>query len=363
MNKVEGSLTLTGIMDGTSLNGVLLVEGNPFIQRYSKGTNKFVPDFEVGDFDKRLLPTAILLITDTSDGSVLIPNPSTIKWKYNEVVLTFGEDNLCTNDGLEGVFEKIPSKPTIINGTSYNLPAIKVKKNLVPISGYDNDRLSVSGTVEMGGYQMPFQEVSKEVIIQETTGNAYTMNLVSENGQQISSTVKSIRVRADIYKDGGLLGEVAGITYKWDKVTSNGEVAMGTNREQTVTNKDVDSVLVLRCTATINSDKISAFITIVDISDPYIVQFDLTGTKGGTYIRKGETLKITPKAVKRSDNSQSVSGAISWNWSVLDNEGNPFTISGKPSSKFTADSVDVSFADIVRANMGMPISVGAEIII
>ena len=198
-NKVEAGFTLIGLMDGTTLNGFLRVEGLPLVQRYNKGTNAFVPDFEADGFPEGNLPTAVVIIRDTADGDVMIPTAGSVVWKYNGVELTFGEDDLCTTDGLEGVFKKIDSRSTVIDSVTYNLPAIQVRKNLVPISGYDNDRLSVSGSIEVGGNSVAFSEISKEVIIQEATGNAYSIKIDDDKGQQLTQENETLTATCHIY--------------------------------------------------------------------------------------------------------------------------------------------------------------------
>lgn len=357
-NKVEAGFTLIGLMDGTTLNGFLRIEGNPLVQRYNKGTNVFVPDFEADGFPEANLPTAVLIIRDTADGDVMIPQAGSLVWKYNGVELEFGADNLCTTDGLEGVFLKIDSRSTVIGGQTYNLPALQVRKNLVPISGYDNDRLSVSGTIEVGGNAIAFAEISKEVIIQESTGNAYSMTITDDKGFYLVTENNSLTAKCNIYKDGNELTDYNGITFKWEKLLGTGNVAMGTARTQVVTNADVDNVLLLRCTATINGETISETVTITDVSDPYEVYFSITGITGNA-IRVNETAVITPKARKRSDGTEAT--VSSWSWSIRDNAGNAFTLTGKDGATFNAASASVTYADIKRAGMGISGSVSATI--
>ena len=358
-NKVEAGFTLIGLMDGTTLNGFLRVEGLPLVQRYNKGTNVFVPDFEADGFPEANLPVAVVIIRDTSDGSVMTPTAGSIVWKYNGVELTFGEDDLCTTDGLEGVFKKIDSRSTVINSQSYNLPALQVRKNLVPISGYDNDRISVSGSIEVGGNSVNFSEISKEVIIQESTGNAYAMSITDDKGFYLETENDSLTAKCNIYKDNNVLTDYTGITFKWEKLLGTGNVAMGTAQTQVVTNADVDNVLLLRCTATISGESISETVTITDVSDPYEVFFDITGITGNA-IRSNETAVITPKARKRSDTSQTAT-VSSWAWSIRDNAGNAFTLAGKDAATFNAASASITYADIKRANMGISGSVSATI--
>lgn len=357
-NKVEAGFTLIGLMDGTTLNGFLRIEGNPLVQRYNKGTNVFVPDFEADGFPEANLPTAVLIIRDTADGDVMTPQAGSLVWKYNGIELEFGADDLCTTDGLEGVFLKIDSRSTVIGGQTYNLPALQVRKNLVPISGYDNDRLSVSGTIEVGGNAIAFAEISKEVIIQESTGNAYSMTITDDKGFYLVTENDSLTAKCNIYKDGNELTDYTGITFKWEKLLGTGNVAMGTARTQVITNADVDNVLLLRCTATISGDTISETVTITDVSDPYEVYFSITGITGNA-IRVNETAVITPKARKRSDGTET--SVSSWAWSIRDNAGEAFILSGKDAATFNATSASVTYADIKRAGMGISGSVSTTI--
>lgn len=357
-NKVEAGFTLIGLLDGTTLNGFLRVEGMPFVQRYNKGTNVFVPDFEADGFPEANLPTAVLIIRNTADGDVMIPQAGSLVWKYNGIELEFGADDLCTTDGLEGVFLKIDSRSTVIGGQTYNLPALQVRKNLVPISGYDNDRLSVSGTIEVGGNAIAFAEISKEVIIQESTGNAYSMTITDDKGFYLVTENDSLTAKCNIYKDGNELTDYTGITFKWEKLLGTGNVAMGTARTQVITNADVDNVLLLRCTATISGETISETVTITDVSDPYEVYFSITGITGNA-IRVNETAVITPKARKRSDGTEAT--VSSWSWSIRDNAGEAFTLSGKDAATFNAASASVTYADIKRAGMGISGSVSATV--
>lgn len=357
-NKVEAGFSLIGIMDGTSINGFLRVEGNPLVQRYNKGTSQFIPDFEADGFPEANLPVAVLILRDTSDGSVLIPQPAGIVWKYNGIELTFGSDNLCTTSGLEGVFKKIDSRTTQIADQSYNLPAIQVLKNLVPISGYDNDRLSVSGSVEVSGNSIPFSEISKEVIIQETTGNAFTMSITDDKGFYLVTGTDSLTAKCTIYKDGNEVSDYTGVTFKWEKLLGTGNVAMGTARTQTITNDDVDNVLLLRCTATLEGESISDTVSITDASDPYETYFEYTGITGNA-IRKNETAVVTPKARRRSDGQNAK--VSSWAWSIRDNSGAGFILTGKDSATFNAASATISWADMKRANMGINGSVSTTI--
>lgn len=351
--KLEGGFTLIGLMDGTTVNGFLRVEGTPLVQRYNKGTSQFTPDFEALADNKK--PTLVIILRDVATGEIM--KPQTITYKYNGVTLTFGSDGLSTNSGMTGYFKKLDSYSATIGSQSYQLPALRVMKNLVPISGYDNDRISVSGTIEVGGQSIAFNELSKDVVIQESTGNAYDVIISDDKGGALTEAGESLTCTASLYKDGIEVTDYSGFTYQWVKLLGTGDTNWGTARTQKVTTGDIDNILKLRCDIKSGGSVVaSGFTQITDYSDPYYVDFNITGITGNA-IRSGETAVIKPVARKRSDGTDG--GVSSWSWNIKDNAGNAFTLTGKSGATFTAASASVSYEDIKRADMGLSGSVSA----
>lgn len=351
--KLEGGFTLIGLMDGTTVNGFLRVEGTPLVQRYNKGTSQFTPDFEALADNKK--PTLVIILRDVATGEIM--KPQTITYKYNGVTLTFGSNGLSTNSGMTGYFKKLDSYSATIGSQSYQLPALRVMKNLVPISGYDNDRISVSGTIEVGGQSIAFNELSKDVVIQESTGNAYDVIISDDKGGALTEAGESLTCTASLYKDGIEVTDYSGFTYQWVKLLGTGDTNWGTARTQKVTTGDIDNILKLRCDIKSGGSVVaSGFTQITDYSDPYYVDFNITGITGNA-IRSGETAVIKPVARKRSDGTDG--GVSSWNWNIKDNAGNAFTLTGKSGATFTAASASVTYEDIKRADMGLSGSVSA----
>lgn len=351
--KLEGGFTLIGLMDGTTVNGFLRVEGTPLVQRYNKGTSQFTPDFETLADNKK--PTLVVILRDVSTGEIM--TPQTITYKYNGVTLTFGSDGLSTNSGMTGYFKKLDSYSTTIGSQSYQLPALRVMKNLVPISGYDNDRISVSGTIEIGGQSIAFNELSKDVVIQESTGNAYDVIISDDKGGALTEAGESLTCTASLYKDGIEVTDYSGFTFQWVKLLGTGDTNWGTARTQKVTTGDIDNILKLRCDIKSGGSVVaSGFTQITDYSDPYYVDFNITGITGNA-IRSGETAVIKPVARKRSDGTDG--GVSNWSWNIKNNAGDAFTLTGKSSATFTAASASVTYEDIKRADMGLSGSVSA----
>ena len=353
--QVQAGMKLIAVMDGTSINGYLRVENTPLIQRYNDA-GAFTPDFET--LADNMKPAVVPILINTSTGALL--TPQTLTWKYNGITLTFGGDGLSTNEGMEGVFKKDTAYTTNYDGGSKTVTALKVLKNLVPLSGYDNDRISVSGTIEVGGNQIAFDGISTEVIIQKSTGS--TFDLVVANGTLTENT-RQIELTAQLYNEGSPVTDLSGYTFEWKIINIDGsETALtnvSTTNKQKVVADDVNFLVRIRCTAKKGLDIVASyFCTVTDYSDPVQVQFDVTGIDGLT-VKQGQTATITPVAKRRG--SATTVTVSSWEWRTIDNTGADFTLTGKSAATFTATSAQVSYSDMTRAGYGMNIYVSADV--
>ena len=345
---VSGRFTLVGVTEGTSVNGFLRVEGSPLVQRYTKGTNNYVPNFEkMADEQK---PTVVPIMRDVTTGDAYAPN--SYIWKYNGVEITWGPDSLSTNDTFKGVFNRI-TKTVNFGASTVTVQAVRVVKNLVPISGYDNDRISLSGSIEIEGQSIPFTEINKEVIIQETTGNAYDATIENDknNGLNKDEGINSLTCKVIIRKDGVVVTDLSKFTFQWVKLLGTGDKNWGTAQTQKVTTEDVDNVLLLKCDVKESGTIVAtAFTEITDFSDGYYVDFEITGVTGNA-VRKGQTAHVKP--VARSRKGGPDASVSTWNWNIRDNKGKPFNISGKSSATFSATAADITKADMDRAGGGL----------
>jgi len=353
--EVQAGLKLIAVMDGTSINGYLRVENTPLIQRYNDA-GAFTPDFET--LADNMKPAVVPILINTSTGALL--TPQTLTWKYNGITLTFGGDGLSTNEGMEGVFKKDTAYTTNYDGGSKTVTALKVLKNLVPLSGYDNDRISVSGTIEVGGSQIAFDGISTEVIIQKSTGS--TFDLVIASGTLTENT-RQIELTAQLYNEGSPVTDLSGYTFEWKIVNIDGsETALtnvSTTNKQRVVADDVNFEARIRCTAKKGLDIVASdCCTVTDYSDPVQVQFNVTGIEGLT-VKQGQTATVTPVAKRRG--SGTTVTVSSWEWRTMDNAGADFTLTGKSAATFTATSAQVSYSDMTRAGYGMNIYVSADV--
>lgn len=366
MSKVQSGLTLTAIMDGVSVNGYIKVLNTPLIQRYTKGSTNFVPNFETLSDSKK--PVIATILRDSMSGEVMVPN--TITFKYNGIALAFGENNLCNTPSFEGVFKRILNYPVPVgaDASTVNMTVMQVVKNLVPISGYDNDTISASGTIEIEGQSMEFNEIFTPVVIQDSKANKYDVIIEDDNGGCIDKTKPTVTLTSNVFCDGSLLNDLQGFTFKWYKLTAKGDVAMNSQtNKQTITKDDVDDTLQVRCDLCKDNAVLrSGYREIKDFSDTYYVEWNTTDTSGaavGRVLRKGATVKVEPVAVSREDGA--VVKIAECTYKTVDNAGKDFILTGKDAATFTGKQPDISFNvtynDMKRAKYGLQIRLDGTI--
>lgn len=353
--EVQAGLKLIAVMDGASINGYLRVENTPLIQRYNDA-GAFTPDFET--LADNVKPAVVPILVNTATGALM--TPQTLTWKYNGITLTFGGDGLSTNEGMEGVFKKDTAYSTNYDGSAKTVEALRVLKNLVPLSGYDNDRITISGTIEVGGNQIAFDGISTEVIIQKSTGA--TFDVVIADGI-LTQNIRQITLTATLWNEGSVVSDLGDYSFEWKIIDTDGSDEAFTNVSTSSTQKvvadDVNWQARVRCTVKKGSDVVATgFCTVTDYSDPVQGQFNVTGIEGLT-VKRGQTATVTPVA-KRRDSGTTVT-VSSWEWRTMDNAGADFTLTGKSAATFTATSAQVTYSDMERAGYGMNIYVSADV--
>lgn len=343
-NQVTAALAIVAVSNGTTLNGYVRVDNGPLIQAWTKGSDKYTPDWEALAEDKR--PIVVIVMRDVSTGRVLIP--SRLVFKYNGTELSFGEDGLCDTEQFTGMFKRVTGYNVSVDSQSYPMAGLRVMKNLVPISGYDNDRITVSGEVEIGGHTVEFNELSTEVVIQESSGKQYELFITSDKGTQIINSSDVLTLKASLYSGGDLISDLGNITLLWKKQLPSGESSLGTQQTQNIQANDVDGSLVVSCEAVQNGKVIAkGFITVFDLSDPVLASFKVKGLSYDGQIYPGETGVLTPYAYKRQSGEEVP--VSSWNFATFDGENNPFTVTGKDSNQFSGTDVTLTYADATRA--------------
>ena len=340
--QAQASFRIVATMDGTSLYGYLRAERTPLVQYYNTETGAYTPDFGGLAADKK--PLVALILMNVSTGALAVPTEVT--WQYNGVTLTFGNNNLSTNSGMEGLFKRIASYSTTYDGKTVSVPALEIEDNLASVGNVDNDRISCSGKIEVAGNDIGFNDISKEIVIAEATGTGYQIIL---GNAEIHEGDSGVQLTAELLSAGVPVSDLTGITFRWTALKADGDkVLSGSGKTVTVSAGDVDWQLVVKCEALQSGSVIAAQqCTVTDLSDPVQATVGITGIDG-EYIKPGETARATPVAKRRV--AQTTVAVSSWTWRTTNNAGAAFSLSGKGSSTFTASYADITYDDVVRAD-------------
>lgn len=351
--KAQSSFRVVATMDGSTVNAWLRVSGLPLIQSYNEAGDAN-PDFST----TATPPTIELMVLNVSTGSLLYPTE--VAWKYNGVTLTFDDSGMSTNSTVKGVFKRITSHSTTYNGKSVTVQALQVVKNLVSVTNYDNDKISCSGTVEISGNGLPFDDVNIDVIIREASAQLYDV-IVDSAG--IDDGTTSVDLKARIYQ-GGEITDYSGFSFEWAIIDYDGDTVIRTaageaGRTVTVQADQIDWQARIRCTAAKDGNKYTGFATVWDNSDPIYVEMQESGNEAKGYLRPGEN--VTFKPVARKTKSGSVVSVSTWDWRITDNAGNDKTLSGYTSHSFSSATCKVTYDDAVGAQGAVNGYVSAEI--
>lgn len=344
---VQNSFQLIAVINGTSINGTLQVDNGPLLQAYSKGVDRYTPDWGALAENKR--PVVYPALIDLSTGQPMVPN--TVTYKYNGIDVTFGEDGLSTNKGWEGAFKLVTGYSATIAGKTATLTAMRVMKNLVPLSGGDNDRISCSGTIEQNGQSIAFNELSTTVVIQESGGSAYYLHLYADN-TALTTAGATTKVYADLYKDAQKMNDLTGFSFMWRKRSAAGDTDLGTTQSVTVSTNDIDGALTLVCSALQGAAEIAANqIQVFDFSDSYQLRFRCEGATA-PYIQPGQTAVFTPYIVSPSTGAEATDVHPSYSFYTRDNDGKDLLPTGQTKLPFTAESVSFTYDDTQKRAKG-----------
>ena len=346
---VSGSFSFTALLNGTTINGHAAVANGPLVQRYNKTTSTYVPNFAA--LADNVKPYVYAHLNRSDNGVLVIPNAVT--FAYNGTVLTFDGNGICTNTGLESTFKKM-TKTVTIGGTAYDMPSLVIVGNLYSTSNVDNDLITISGTIEISGQSIAFSSVKCPVVIGEVEGNQFDLYITSSGDNYLTEAQKQVTLNASAMLNGALITDTSAYTFKWYKISGGGSTLLGTGASLLVDVAAVDSQMDIRCDILSGPTVVaSAFASVYDATDPYIVALDVTGVTGDK-IGLGQTALVTPHVKKRStgeivkDDSNNEK-YTSFQFYITNNAGAAFVLTGQTQTTFTAPSVSITHADLLAA--------------
>lgn len=348
MRRISANFQLFALLNGVNVRARMGIINGPLRQEYKKGTNVCTPDWETSASK----PAVFAHLNRDDNGAVLIP--TTVDLFYNGVQVAFGADGLSTTGSLAGVFKK-STKAVNIGGRDYpNMIIFEIVKNIVPVSNFDNDTILLKGTTEVAGQSLAFDAVSDTVEIVETVGSSTTLYL--DGDTDVTTDSPTATINAHVLVDGTSPSDLSAYTAKWYKVTGETVKAVSSGAwDLTVRAADVDGITTIRCDLLQKAgSKVlsSAYINIMDYTDPYRVNLYVDGING-QHITEGETAIYTAK-VEKDDGTEDTTAQTTF--TVTSNSGAQIdSLSG------VKKSINVSFQDVINAGGGLSGYVSATI--
>ena len=223
--------------------------------------------------------------------------PLSMKYYFNDVLLTFGSNNVSTTviNGETGHFVF----KGYVAGTQ-DLFGLQIVKNLVNASGLAQCTIKAVAKVAYANF-IDNISASYSIPIYKSTGSQYRVTIASNDTKYFTILDKkgSCSIKAIAYQGSNEL--TTGLTYKWYKLVAGGwSVLTGyTSKSITVTAAMVDScaqfkVEVYKDGTLIGNDTQG----VMDASDPYDIILNPVPADQ-TICEAGDTVTYTPYVVKR----------------------------------------------------------------
>lgn len=257
----------------------------------SSAPTNVTPDFAT------MKPTLAFIITSSrvAEGTVV---PDAVKWYFNDVLLTFGTDNLSTNTlGSEtGHFKNVPYAA----GTNLYY-SLQVVKNLVKASANATCNIRCEATVTIGNasdtvqytYSIPITKgVGSRKVVSIAAGDN-NMFCIREKGGQCILTANAWLGAEEI---------TSGLTYKWyTQQEGTWSLLSGqTSKNLTVTEAMVQTNGIFKAEVSQNGNFIGMDTqTVMDLSDPYDILPNPDPEDETIEEGSGGTVTYTPVLVKR----------------------------------------------------------------
>jgi len=321
---------IAAIDDSVTIHGVL-VANKSLSQAYS-GTG-CVPDWTVSANQPLIYPIVRM-------GADIVTNVNLTRWLYNTVEIQWNSNNKST----DGKFQKI---------TTGNVPQLKIIKNLASEGNTDLDVITLEGTVEVSGVQLPFS-CSVTIRLSEITSSGYNGYLqFTSQLPYIDGPSASVEITPTLYKGSE---EQSTFLTKWYLEGSETSLdSKVSNNVLTLDADDVTDIAVVRCDFYESTDSsytnklCSAYIDVDDQHDKEYLWRLFGGTEADSYtIRKGGSVVFSCFVATIEDQTKNTS-YNTFKIKLFNAEGNAMStaIDGK-----TPDSDGYYDISVSGSNMG-----------
>lgn len=260
----------------------------------SSAPTNISPDFAA------LKPILSYLLTSSRSAEGIVV-PSSMKWFFNGVLLTF-TNNVSTNTfgGESGHFKFIP----YVAGTT-NYYGLQLVKNLVKASSGASCTIKAEATATVGNTSDTIQSIYP-IPITKGVGNQKHVTIAAGDSKYFALRTKGDSCILTAIARMGADELTSGLTYKWYKMVSGAwSVLSGqTSKNLTVTDSMVDTTGMFKVEVFQSSTLIGIDTqTVMDLSDPYDIITNPV-PESETISGPGETVVYTPILVKRGETTK-----------------------------------------------------------
>lgn len=308
MGKVSNRFFITTIQDGHTIT-VSLVSNMKLTQTVVNGS--CTPNWNAGETGA---VTPLIYVYSRLDGVARPPVAGSGTWYWNGTPLTFNAQNKSTVTDAAGypLFEQ----------TAYNsLPALRIIRNIGSTGNPDNDVISYSGTMELGGVPQAF---SVDTVVRISVGAGAGYNAIMGGDREVTSatagqTGYTAKVFAQLYSNSspittgltarfyreGIDGatvvdgwpKTVGAATATDETTPFGNLIPAGSYAVTVNASEITDRVVIRCDFIKDNEVIASCWTDVDDrTDPeemFIVNSTTTTVgQSDIQLRAGQTVAV-----------------------------------------------------------------------
>lgn len=269
------------------------------------------PDFTT------LKPTLSFILTSSrvAEGVVV---PSSVKWYFNDLLLSFSS-NLSTNSlgGETGHFKSIPYA-----AGSVDYYGLQIVKNLVKASDGASCTIRCEATVSVGNTSDTIQFVYT-IPITKGVGNQTVVTITAGDGNYFCIREKggSCKLTAMVRQG---VGEItSGLTYKWYNQVNGAwsQLSGQTGKTLTVSDTMVDTSGVFKVEVSQNGSVIGMDTqTVMDLSDPYDILTNPNPADETIESGSGGSVTYTPTLVKRGSTTKAKD--VNFYFVFMDSAGN-----------------------------------------
>ncbi|MDO5395660.1 MAG: hypothetical protein Q4F07_06820 [Bacteroidales bacterium] len=296
MSQAQTSRTIKFISKSGTYNAMITSPQGDVFQEYT-GTAPGAVTSVRPDFSQT---RPVLYFVCTSSRAAENPvTPADVAIFFNNVELTFDENGLSNNPGMEGVFKKI------VPGVGQIYYGVQILSDIAALSGYAGASVRIEAKVNWHT-QTDIITASYTIPVQQYTGESYRVTIAPGDTKNFVLTEKgdTCTLRAIVWQGGT---EITGaLTYKWfqqDPAEPSGwrELPGAAAQTLTVGDDDVSTYGAFRVEVSLSGALIGADVqSVMDASDP--LDIDACPDPADEAIYEGDTaatVTYTPQLVQR----------------------------------------------------------------